>query len=297
MLENYKEVVEALEETNESYISHRVNDILRVLTSISVIVLPLTLIASIWGMNVGVPGEGDTTDFYVIVGAMLVLLLGMVAYFRQPRLALSWLSADFAQPARLDLEQRASPAADPGRRRRRSTCRPCWARASACGPRYGEAWGWPPETMSIEADRDDLAHHEAEMLAREGFNYAILDADETELLGCVLRSTRRAPTPTDGVGADVSWWVRRPGGRHGARAGARTNAPGVACGRVEASAAGARTPRRPPPRSLRHHVHVLAALGACRAHPRTRCRRRARSRRASRRSRRRPGSRRRRARR
>ena len=37
MLENYKEVVEALEETNESVISHRVNDILRVLTSISVI--------------------------------------------------------------------------------------------------------------------------------------------------------------------------------------------------------------------------------------------------------------------
>ena len=59
MLENYKEVVEALEETNESVISHRVNDILRVLTSISVIVLPLTLIASIWGMNSRVPGEGD----------------------------------------------------------------------------------------------------------------------------------------------------------------------------------------------------------------------------------------------
>ena len=59
MLENYKEVVEALEDTNESVISHRVNDILRVLTSISVIVLPLTLLASIWGMNVGVPGEGD----------------------------------------------------------------------------------------------------------------------------------------------------------------------------------------------------------------------------------------------
>ena len=59
MLENYKEVVEALEDTNESVISHRVNDILRVLTSISVIVLPLTFIASLWGMNVGVPGEGD----------------------------------------------------------------------------------------------------------------------------------------------------------------------------------------------------------------------------------------------
>ena len=83
MLENYKEVAEALEETNESYISHRVNDILRVLTAISVIVLPLTLIASIWGMNVGVPGEGDRADFYVIVGSMVLLLIGMVAYFRR----------------------------------------------------------------------------------------------------------------------------------------------------------------------------------------------------------------------
>jgi magnesium transporter len=83
MLENYKEVVEALEETTESLLSHRVNDILRVLTSISVIVLPLTLIASIWGMNVGVPGEGDQADFYVIVGVMVALLVGMVAYFRR----------------------------------------------------------------------------------------------------------------------------------------------------------------------------------------------------------------------
>jgi len=83
MLENYKEVVGALAETNESVISHRVNDILRVLTSISVIVLPLTLIASIWGMNVGVPGEGDQADFYVIVGVMLVMFLSMIVYFRR----------------------------------------------------------------------------------------------------------------------------------------------------------------------------------------------------------------------
>lgn len=83
MLENYKEVVEALEDTNESVISHRVNDILRVLTSISVIVLPLTLIASLWGMNVGVPGEGEPEDFYAVVGGMLVILIAMLAYFRR----------------------------------------------------------------------------------------------------------------------------------------------------------------------------------------------------------------------
>ncbi|MGA6948911.1 MAG: CorA family divalent cation transporter, partial [Solirubrobacterales bacterium] len=83
ILENYKEVVEALEDTNESVISHRVNDILRVLTSISVIVLPLTLLASIWGMNVGVPGEQNMTAFWVIAGVMVVLLVGMVAFFRK----------------------------------------------------------------------------------------------------------------------------------------------------------------------------------------------------------------------
>ena len=83
MLENYKEVVEALEDTNESVISHRVNGILRVLTSISVIVLPLTLLASLWGMNVGVPGEGDHTAFYVIVGAMVLIMLSMIGFFKR----------------------------------------------------------------------------------------------------------------------------------------------------------------------------------------------------------------------
>jgi magnesium transporter len=82
MLENYKEVVEALEDTNESVISHRVNDVLRVLTVISVVLLPLTLIASVFGMNVAVPGEGSIHAFWIIVGVMLVILGGSIGYFR-----------------------------------------------------------------------------------------------------------------------------------------------------------------------------------------------------------------------
>jgi magnesium transporter len=85
MLENYKEVVEALAETNESVISHRVNDILRVLTSISVVILPLTLIASIMGMNSWVPFEGDEIGFFVVLGVMATILLGLLAYFRRRR--------------------------------------------------------------------------------------------------------------------------------------------------------------------------------------------------------------------
>jgi magnesium transporter len=83
MLENYKEVVEALEDTNESAIAHRTNETFRVLTAISVIVLPLTLVASIWGMNVRVPGEADTLAFYLVLGLMLAMLVGLIAYFRR----------------------------------------------------------------------------------------------------------------------------------------------------------------------------------------------------------------------
>jgi len=67
---------------------------------------------------------------------------------------------------------------------------------------YGEGWGWPPEAMTVEADREDLAHHVDEMDAREGFNYAVLDAAETELYGCVY-----VYPPAAAEDADVSWWV------------------------------------------------------------------------------------------
>jgi magnesium transporter len=82
MLENFKEVVEALEDTNESVISHRVNNVLRVLTAFSVVILPLTLLASIWGMNVGVPGEASTEAFWAIIAAMLAILVGLLSLFR-----------------------------------------------------------------------------------------------------------------------------------------------------------------------------------------------------------------------
>jgi magnesium transporter len=83
MLENFKEVVEGLETTNESVLSHRLNDVLRVLTAFSVIMLPLTLIASIWGMNVGVPGEGTVHAFWAVIAFMLAVLVAMVLWFRR----------------------------------------------------------------------------------------------------------------------------------------------------------------------------------------------------------------------
>ncbi len=85
LLDNFKEVVEALEDTNESVISHRQNDVLRVLTVVTVILLPLTLITGIFGMNVHFPGFGSATAFWAIAGFMLGLGVGMTAFFRYKR--------------------------------------------------------------------------------------------------------------------------------------------------------------------------------------------------------------------
>jgi magnesium transporter len=82
-LENYKEVIEGLESTNESVLSHRLNESFRILTAASVLLLPLTLIASIFGMNVAFPGEGQPVAFYLILALMAVMLAGLVILFRR----------------------------------------------------------------------------------------------------------------------------------------------------------------------------------------------------------------------
>src|ERR687895_1145229 len=81
LLDNYKEVVEALESTNESVISHRQNDVLRLLTVITVIILPVTLITGIFGMNVDFPGFGTATAFWLIVAGMVTTAAGLIAFF------------------------------------------------------------------------------------------------------------------------------------------------------------------------------------------------------------------------
>jgi hypothetical protein len=72
--------------------------------------------------------------------------------------------------------------------------------------RYGAAWGWPPATMTLEQDREDLARHEAEIAACLTFNYAMLDRGETALLGCVYIDPPDSASPP-GCDAVVSWWV------------------------------------------------------------------------------------------
>jgi magnesium transporter len=85
LLDNYKEVVEALESTNESLISHQQNDILYVLTIFSVVMLPLTFLTGFFGMNVRFPGFDTVEGFFVTIGLMIVTIVGMLGFFRWKR--------------------------------------------------------------------------------------------------------------------------------------------------------------------------------------------------------------------
>jgi magnesium transporter len=82
ILDNYKEVVEALEATNEAALQHRQNDVLRILTVVGAIFLPLTFLTGVFGMNVLYPGEGTRTAFWVIVAVMVAILIGLFGIFR-----------------------------------------------------------------------------------------------------------------------------------------------------------------------------------------------------------------------
>jgi magnesium transporter len=85
ILDNYKEVIEALEQTNESVIAHRQNDVLRVLTVFAAIVLPLTFITSLVSMNVRFPGYDTVWGFWMVVGVLAASLAGLLALFRAKR--------------------------------------------------------------------------------------------------------------------------------------------------------------------------------------------------------------------
>jgi magnesium transporter len=82
LLDNYKEVVEALEDTNESLINHQQNDILYVLTIFSVVMLPLTFITGFFGMNVKFPGFDSVHGFLATIALMLAIVGGMLGFFR-----------------------------------------------------------------------------------------------------------------------------------------------------------------------------------------------------------------------
>ncbi|MFA6027997.1 MAG: magnesium transporter CorA family protein [Patescibacteria group bacterium] len=79
-LESLKEAIEALEETNESLISDKLNYVMKVLTLISVVMLPATFVASLFGMNTEhIPFSGSSYDFWLFSGVTLIASVVLIA--------------------------------------------------------------------------------------------------------------------------------------------------------------------------------------------------------------------------
>lgn len=85
-LEDCKEVVDGLADTSNWLTSHRIQEIMRVLTIVMALMAPPTLIASIYGMNIHLPGSalaGDLVPFLLVLSFMLLVAGGMLYYFHR----------------------------------------------------------------------------------------------------------------------------------------------------------------------------------------------------------------------
>lgn len=82
-LDEYKEVIEGLKDTYDSLATNRTNEVMRILTVIATVLLPITVVSSVWGMNITLPFERSNLAFLYVVLIMLVIIGGMLYFFRR----------------------------------------------------------------------------------------------------------------------------------------------------------------------------------------------------------------------
>jgi magnesium transporter len=83
----FQDRITGLLDAHLSNISFRLNEVMKVLTLVTVLFMPPTLIAGVWGMNVPLPRlpGGDATQFWWVIGGMVAITGGMLVYFRGRR--------------------------------------------------------------------------------------------------------------------------------------------------------------------------------------------------------------------
>jgi len=83
ILEGHKETLLDLRDTNDSLLTTRTNEIMKFLTIMAFVTFPLSLIASIFGMNTSfIPIVGNANDFWIVMGIMGFGTLGMFGFFK-----------------------------------------------------------------------------------------------------------------------------------------------------------------------------------------------------------------------
>lgn len=84
-LDEYKEIIEGLSSTYDSLSSHRTNEVIRLLTVIAIILLPITVVASIYGMNIPLPFQDSDFAFLFVVIMMAAIIGGILFILRRLR--------------------------------------------------------------------------------------------------------------------------------------------------------------------------------------------------------------------
>lgn len=84
-LEDHREVIEGLSATSESITSYRINETMRTLTLISVVLMPLSLLSGIYGMNIKLPFMHHPNAFWGILLVMSIIVVALVLLFRSRR--------------------------------------------------------------------------------------------------------------------------------------------------------------------------------------------------------------------
>jgi len=85
-LESYRETATGIQEVFFSSVSNRMNEVMKVLTIISTIFIPLTFIAGVYGMNFKHMPELDQRWAYPAAwGLMLAIAIGMIMYFKKKK--------------------------------------------------------------------------------------------------------------------------------------------------------------------------------------------------------------------
>lgn len=83
IIDENAEIIATLADTVDTLASYRINEVMRILTVISVIMLPLTLVSSIYGMNIRLPFDNHPAAFIIVCGLMLAMAVAMLLYFRK----------------------------------------------------------------------------------------------------------------------------------------------------------------------------------------------------------------------
>lgn len=85
-LDIYREMIWSLMDMYMTTISNKMNEVMKVLTIIATIFIPLTFIAGIYGMNFdNIPELHYKYSYYILWGVMIFLFLGMLLYFKRKK--------------------------------------------------------------------------------------------------------------------------------------------------------------------------------------------------------------------